>query len=279
MKTVDKKFKNYNKKLSDSRQLLIDQPNHKYIIPKRSTVISQRIEVLDDLILNKKQKAKKRGELQLLLFFIGLSLSLLFVNFAFEWKFYDDGQVVNMSTPSEDMIELMDIPPTDQPPPPPPKLEQPQIVEVPNEEEIVEEIEFDLDVEVTEETAIEDRVVDVLVEEEPEEEVAEEVFTIVEQQPKPNGGFEAFYAYVRENLKYPAQAARLGIEGKVFVQFIVEKDGTLTDIEVVKGIGAGCDEEALRVLKNSPNWNPGKQRGVPVRVKMIFPIMFKLMDK
>lgn len=278
MKTIDKRSI-VNKKLSDTHQLLIDHPTHEHLIPENSQVKAQKIEVLDGLILHKKQSDKYRRELQQLLFLIGLSLSLLLIILAFEWKFYADKQLVNLSAPSENMIELMDIPPTEQPPPPPPKLEQPQIVEVANEEEIIEEIEFDLDVEVTEESSVENYQVEVTVEEEPEEEVSEEVFTIVEQKPEPNGGFAAFYAYVGDNLKYPSQAARLGIEGKVFVQFIVEKDGSLTDIQVVKGIGAGCDEEAVRVIKNSPRWNPGKQRGVPVRVKMIFPIVFKLMER
>jgi protein TonB len=68
----------------------------------------------------------------------------------------------------------------------------------------------------------------------------------------------------------------MGVEGKVFVQFVVDKDGTLTDIKAVKGIGAGCDEEAVRVLKAAPKWKPGKQRGRPVKVRMILPITFKL---
>jgi protein TonB len=90
------------------------------------------------------------------------------------------------------------------------------------------------------------------------------------------GGIAAFYEYLKKNLNYPNQAKRMGIEGRVFVQFVVEKDGSLTDIHVVKGIGAGCDEEAVRVLKNSPKWKPGKQRGKAVRQKMIQNILFKL---
>ena len=68
----------------------------------------------------------------------------------------------------------------------------------------------------------------------------------------------------------------MGIEGRVFMIFVVEKDGSLTDVSVLKGIGAGCDEESIRVLKNAPKWNPGKQRGNPVRVRFNFPIAFKL---
>jgi len=278
MKTIDKKSITDKKLFNDhTAQLLIDEPRSILQIPEKTSVASNKIKVIEDLIAHKRQMEFVRRNSQPLFFFIGLCISLSLTILAFEWRFYEDNKLVNMAVVEENMTELMDIPPTDQPPPPPPKLEQPQIVEVPNEEEIKDEIEIDLDVEVTEETVIENREIEIIMEEEPQVEVSEEVFTIVEQKPEPDGGFKTFYEYVGKNLNYPAQATRMGIEGKVFVQFIVEKDGALTDIEVIKGIGAGCDEEAVRVLKNSPNWNPGKQRGVPVRVKMIFPIVFKLM--
>ncbi len=203
---------------------------------------------------------------------IGLVISLLLAISAFEYKFYDDQSVVNLGTTNEQFEDLMDIPQTEQPPPPPPKVQQPEIIEVPDEEEIKEDINVDLDVEVTQETVIEDVVFDAA----PEEEKAEEIFTIVEDQPQPEGGMAAFYQYVQKNLKYPAQARRMGIEGKVFVQFVVDKDGSLTDVQAVKGIGAGCDEEAVRVIEGAPKWKPGKQRGRPVKVRMILPITFKL---
>lgn len=104
----------------------------------------------------------------------------------------------------------------------------------------------------------------------------DEVFTIVENQPTPNGGMTAFYEYIQQNLKYPAQARNLGIEGKVFVEFVVGPDGKLTQVKAVKGIGGGCDQEAERVISNSPKWQPGLQRGEAVNVRMILPITFKL---
>src|SRR5690606_28388713 len=139
-------------------------------------------------------------------------------------------------------------------------------------EEIEQEIEFDLDIEATEETVIEE----IVFKDEPVEEVAEEVFTIVEEQPTPKGGMSAFYEYVKKELKYPAQARRMGIEGKVYVQFVVDKDGSITEVTAIKGIGAGCDEEAVRVLEGAPKWSPGKQRGRAVKGRMILPITFKL---
>lgn len=203
---------------------------------------------------------------------LGLVLSLAIVITAFSWRSYDDGDLMNLGQVDDNFEEIMEVPPTEQPPPPPPVIQQPEIIEVPDEEEIEQEIEVDLDVEITEETAIEE----IIVSDEPEEEEADEIFTIVEEQPTPNGGMGAFYQFVKKNLKYPSQARRMGIEGKVFVQFVVDKDGTITDVQAIKGIGAGCDEEAIRVLKNHPKWKPGKQRGRPVRVRMVIPITFKL---
>lgn len=203
---------------------------------------------------------------------IGLAVSLLLVITAFEWRFYDEGSLVDLGTLDDDFEDIMEIPPTEQPPPPPPKIQLPQIIEIPDEEEIEEEIEVDLDVEITEETVIEDIVFD----DAPEEEVADEIFDIVEDQPTPPGGMGAFYKYVGKSIKYPNQARRMGIEGRVFVQFIVDKTGQLTNVKAIKGIGAGCDEEAVRILKGAPKWKPGKQRGRPVKVRMILPITFKL---
>ena len=203
---------------------------------------------------------------------IGFVISFGLMLTAFEWKFYDDGAAMDLGQLENNFEEMMEVPITEQPPPPPPKIEQPQIIEVPDEEEIEEEIEIDLDIEVTEETVIEE----VVFEDVPEEEVADEIFTVVEDQPTPPGGMSAFYQYVSKNMKYPAQARRMGIEGRVFVQFVVDKDGTITEVQAIKGIGAGCDEEAERVLRNAPKWKPGKQRGRAVKVRMVLPITFKL---
>ena len=85
-----------------------------------------------------------------------------------------------------------------------------------------------------------------------------------------------FRKYIAQNVKYPEEAKKNGVQGKVFVQFVVDKDGTLTEVKAVKGIGGGCDEEAVRVIKNSIAWNPGLQGGQAVNVRMIVPITFKL---
>ena len=203
---------------------------------------------------------------------MGLMFTLAFVLWAFEYKTYDDSGLLDLGQVEDDFEDIMDIPPTEQPPPPPPKVQIPEIIEVPDEEEIEDEIEVELDVEVTEETVVED----IVFEEAPEEEEVDEIFDIVEDQPEYPGGISAFYKYVGKNMKYPKQARRMGIEGKVYVQFVVDKDGSVTEVRAVKGIGAGCDEEAERVLKAAQKFKPGKQRGRAVKVRMMMPIIFKL---
>jgi TonB family protein len=103
-----------------------------------------------------------------------------------------------------------------------------------------------------------------------------DVFTVVEEQPEFEGGMDAFYRYVGKEINYPLQARQMGVEGRVDVQFVVEKDGSLSDVRAIKGIGGGCDSEAVKVVQNAPSFRPGTQRGKPVRVRMVMPIIFKL---
>ena len=112
-----------------------------------------------------------------------------------------------------------------------------------------------------------------------ESEGNEDVFMVVESNPEFPGGNDALVTYLKNELKYPEQARKMGIEGKVLVEFIVQKDGSLSDVRVLKGIGAGCDAEAIRVMQNAPHFTPGSQRGKKVSVKMIIPILFKLGDQ
>ncbi|MFM7488301.1 MAG: energy transducer TonB [Cytophagales bacterium] len=106
----------------------------------------------------------------------------------------------------------------------------------------------------------------------------EETDTIVlfpESNAVPVGGYHSFYETVTNKIRYPKQAVKIGVEGKVFVQFIVDKHGQPTDFKISKGIGAGCDEEAIRVLSQT-KWEPAKQRGRPVRIRMTIPVIFRL---
>lgn len=104
----------------------------------------------------------------------------------------------------------------------------------------------------------------------------EQIFTAVEQQPEFPGGISAMYKFLGENIKYPSAAQRANVSGKVFMKFVVEKDGSIGFVEVLKGIGFGCDEEALRVIKSMPKWNAGRQNGKNVRVFFQMPVTYKL---
>ena len=104
----------------------------------------------------------------------------------------------------------------------------------------------------------------------------EGVFDVVETQPNPPGGMAGWNKYLSDNLKYPTQARRMGIEGSVIVVFVINTDGSTQDVELLRGIGGGCDEEAIKIVKNAPKWTPGMQRGKPVRTRMRLPIKFKL---
>jgi len=105
-----------------------------------------------------------------------------------------------------------------------------------------------------------------------------EVFSIVEETAEPKGGMPEFYKLVAKNIKYPAEARAKGIEGRVFVEFIVNLDGSLSDFKVLKGIGLGCDEEAMRIVTLSPPWMQAKQKGKIVKQRMVLPVVFKLAD-
>jgi TonB family protein len=107
----------------------------------------------------------------------------------------------------------------------------------------------------------------------------EQVYNAVEKMPTFPGGDEARIDFMMKNLKYPEQAKKNGVQGKVFVTFIVETDGSLTNVKVMRGIGAGCDEEAVRVIKLMPKWTPGIEKGKPVKVQFVLPIKFALGEK
>ncbi|HAS43589.1 MAG TPA: energy transducer TonB [Microscillaceae bacterium] len=225
----------------------------------------------------KKNPSADIGRKKWFFYSIGLAVTMFAIVAAFEWKVYDDIKRIELNEDDIEFEEQIEIPITEAPPPPPPVLQQPEVVEVPDEEEIDDEIEVNLDVELTEEAPPPPPKVEKKAPPPPKvEEKEEEIFMIVEERAVPKGGMKAFYKYVGENLKYPTKARKMGIEGRVVIECVVDKDGSLSDFKVRKGIGGGCDEEAIRVLKSSPKWNPAKQRGKPVKYRMFVPIAFKL---
>ena len=111
------------------------------------------------------------------------------------------------------------------------------------------------------------------------QEVVEEIINAVENMPEYPGGFDAMFDFINANLVYPQEAIDAGIEGRVFVGFVVEKDGSVSSIKLLRGIGYGCDEAAMDVVRKMPKWKPATQRGKPVRVQYQIPLNFKLENK
>ncbi|MCD4789197.1 MAG: energy transducer TonB [Bacteroidales bacterium] len=203
---------------------------------------------------------------------IGLILAIAVILLAFEWKSYEKTEMISMTRVVDDTPEeIIEITQHEKPPPPPKPPQQTTIIEI-VEDDIEIEDEIEIDVEADQETEVQEYVPV----EEDEEEGEAQIFTVVEAMPTFPGGDVARIKYLNENIKYPQMARESGIQGRVFVTFVVEKDGRVTDVKIMRGIGGGCDEEAIRVIKNMPKWVPGKQRGKPVRVQFNMPILFKL---
>lgn len=204
---------------------------------------------------------------------IGFIISLLIVFLAFNLKTYEQGSFLDIQAQVENVPEEI-IPITKQenkpPPPPPPKLTT--IINIVEDDAVIEE-EIVVDVEATQTTEIADFVPIVKEEKEVEE---LEIFTVVESMPEFPGGDAARMKFLQENIKYPQLARESGIQGTVYVTFVVEPDGSISNVRVLRGIGGGCDEEAVRVIQSMPRWIPGKQRGKPVRVQFNMPIRFTL---
>jgi periplasmic protein TonB len=167
----------------------------------------------------------------------------------------------------QEVIEMEEIIQTEhiETPPPPPRPPVPQ--EVPNDE-IIEDHDFDIDAEMRL-----DGPMDLPPPPEEDEEPEEDFFTVVEQMPELIGGL----AELQSRIEYPEQARRAGIEGRVYVQFIVNEDGRVEDPQVIRGIGGGADEEALRAVREA-EFRPGMQRGRPVRVQYSLPVVFQLQN-
>ncbi len=106
----------------------------------------------------------------------------------------------------------------------------------------------------------------------------EAIFMVAEKGPEFPGGQEALGNFIRKNLRYPARASEAGIGGRVTLSFVIERDGRVSDIKVIKGLGYGCDEEAVRIMKKVPAWIPGEQNGRKVRVQCVVPLLFTLQD-
>ena len=198
----------------------------------------------------------------------GMVLSIAFSLCFLEYKNISDYKVmITSSLVSLDDEVVVEIN-TNTPPPPPPPPAPPEVVKVVEDKQIVENKIIIIDQEAE---------VNIIIE--PEEEpdpIVEQIFDVVEENPEFIGGMAKLYEYLGKNIQYPEMAKENGIQGKVFVQFVVWKDGTIKDIKVVKGVHKTLDSEALRVITRMPLWSPGKQRGKTVNARFTLPIKFRI---
>lgn len=225
--------------------------------------------------MEEKKSPKANLENKKLMFMqIGMIISLLIAWLAFEHKSYDkreiDPSLLNREvTIDEEMVEITKQ--DEQKPQPVEVPKQTTQLEIVQDDVEVEDIEINAEVEQNE--VLEEYVAPEVVE---EEVVEQEIFKIVEEMPAFPGGEAKLMEYVAKNVKYPQIARETGVQGRVYVNFVVEPDGSVSNVSVLRGIGGGCDEEAVRVVQSLPKFKPGKQRGNPVRVQYTLPIVFKL---
>ncbi len=201
---------------------------------------------------------------------VGMIAALLLLILAFRMNL-DRGETMEITTIEQEVVQMEEILQTKQIQKPPPPPRPPVPVEVPNDE-ILEDDDLDLDASLD----IEEPLANLPPppppeEDEPEPEPEPEIFVVVEQMPELIGGL----GEIQKGIKYPEIARKAGVEGRVIIQFVVDESGNVSEPAVVRGIGAGCDEEALRVVRQA-KFKPGMQRGKAVKVKMSLPITFKL---
>ena len=204
---------------------------------------------------------RKRG----LFLQLGLVIALLVVLGAFEYKTYEK-IAYNLGALNLDDLEEEIIPITKQeikPPPPPPP--PPEVIEI-----VEDDVEIEDEIEIEDTESDEDEEIEII------EEDDDEFFMVVENMPIFPGGDLGLMKYIQKNVKYPAIAKEYNITGKVYVSFIVDKSGSVTNVKIVRGVDKNLDAEAVRVVKSLPKYKPGKQRGKSVRVMFTIPINFTL---
>ncbi|MCC8134313.1 MAG: energy transducer TonB [Tannerellaceae bacterium] len=204
-----------------------------------------------------------------------VALAVLFVGF--EWGTRDVQVVIYEGVADIIAEEEIEITRPENTPPPPPPPSTPVVTEVLNvvEDDVELEQQEILSSEDSQDAAqVQTYVAPAMVEE--EEESARQIFTVVEEMPQFPGGDGELLKFISKSIKYPVIAQENGIQGRVVCSFVVNRDGSIVDAEVVRGVDPSLDKEALRVINTMPKWTPGKQRGKPVRVKYTVPITFRL---
>ena len=221
----------------------------------------------------KKSESASLEKDKLVYVLMGLVFVLSVIYVALEWteREVTKYEVTDTEFLFEEEVEIQQTSQETPPPPPPPAVQEVEVLNVVEDNVETESIEVN-----TEETETE-VVIAAPVEAPVEEEEEEVVFVVVETMPEFPGGQQALFKYLSENVKYPVIAQENGIQGRVICQFVVNRDGSIVDVEVVRSGGdPSLDKEAIRVIKSMPKWKPGKQRGKAVRVKYTVPVNFKL---
>lgn len=206
---------------------------------------------------------------------MGIVVGLSFMFIAFEYA-QRDIVIDEIDTSGDILVEEEIIEITRRftpPPPPPPETVQADLIDIVEDNTLEEEVEFQ-----STEDEQKDAVIINYGEGDGEGEVYadEEIFAVVEEMPSFPGGDAALMSYISKNIKYPSIATENGIQGRVICTFVINRDGKVTNAEVIRSVDPSLDKEALRVINNMPAWKPGKQRGKPVRVKYTLPIVFRL---
>ena len=222
--------------------------------------------------VKKSEKASLEND-KIIYVLMGLVFVLSLCYVALEWteREVTKYEVTDTEFLFEEEVEIQQTSQETPPPPPPPAVQEVEVLNVVEDNVETETIEVS-----TEENETE-VVIAAPVEAPVEEEEEEVVFVVVESMPEFPGGQQALFKFLSENVKYPVIAQENGIQGRVICQFVVNRDGSIVDVEVVRSGGdASLDKEAVRVIKSMPRWKPGKQRGKAVRVKYTLPVNFKL---
>lgn len=222
--------------------------------------------------MNTKKTPRKNLENKKSLFLeIGFAIALLMVLLAFQYR-VTERVIIDIPQGPDAVIETVDmqniIPPKPEPPKPPESTE----VRTAPDDEVTDEPVLFLDVDVFKPASTEP----IYFEPYDEPLIDNEIHFGAEIMPEYQGGLRAMGEYFKHNLKYPRMAQEIGLTGTVVIGFVIEKDGSVSNVSVIKGIGGGCDEEAVRVIQNMPPWIPGRQGTSAVRVRFSVPVVFQL---
>lgn len=233
-------------------------------------------------MIEKKKSSKSLEKNRMAFFSAGLILVSSLSLAAFEWKTLTVSTKFSQNSMEEDVHMIEEEIITELPEPPKPKQIKPPAPQIPQFSETVkidDNVDNNEKVTVTDDNTINTNITDIdfgdLGFDGPRN-VKDEPFVVVEKMPSFPGGEEELLKFIQSNVKYPWSAKEVGQEGTAYIEFIVEKDGSITQVKSLRDIGFGIEEEAMRVVKKMPKWEPGEQRGKKVRVRFTIPIKFKL---